>query len=78
MAKYTQFLNTHINVFTNENIIIYKATSFNTYFNPYPAKVIYLNFQPLEVVGRGQVAENYSYLLNLSTNISKSLCDRDQ
>ena len=71
MAKYTQFLNTHINVFTNKNIIIYNATSFNTYFNPYPAKLIYLNFQPL-------VAENYSYLLNLNTNSSKSLCDRDQ
>ena len=32
-------------------------------FNPYPAKLIYLNFQPLEVVNRGsdpqpQVVEN--------------------
>ena len=35
--------------------------------NPYPAKVIYLNFHPLEVVSRYrdtqlQVAENYWYL----------------
>ena len=46
---------------------------------PYPAKLIYLNFQPLEVVSRyrdprPQVVENYSYLLNLRTNIYKSLC----
>ena len=38
--------------------------------NPYPAKEIYLNFQPLEVVSRycdpqPQVVENYSYLSNL-------------
>ena len=44
-----------------------------------PAKLIYLNFQPLEVVSRYrdpqlQVAENYSYWLNLSTNIHKSWC----
>ena len=41
------------------------------------AKLIYLNFQPLEVVSRYrepqlQVAENYSYLNNLSTNSCKS------
>ena len=35
--------------------------------NPYPAKVIHLNFHPLEVVSRYrdpqlQVDENYSYL----------------
>ena len=47
--------------------------------NPYPAKLIYLNFQPLEVVHRYrnpqlQVAENYSYLFNLKTNIDKSWC----
>ena len=44
--------------------------------DPFPAKVIYLNFQPLEVVSRYrdpqlQVAENYSYLFNLHTNICK-------
>ena len=38
--------------------------------NPYPAKLINLNFQPLEVVSRyrdpqPQVVENYSYLFNL-------------
>ena len=43
----------------------------------YPAKLIYLNFQPLEVVFRYrypqlQVAENYLHLLNLSTYICKS------
>ena len=47
--------------------------------NPYPAKLIHLNFQPLEVVSRYrdtqfQVAENYSYLFNLSTNICQSWC----
>ena len=41
--------------------------------NPYPANVIYFNFQPLEVVNRGsetqpQVVENYSYLFHLRTN----------
>ena len=40
--------------------------------NPYPAKVIYLNFQPLEVVSRyrdpqPQVIENYSYLFETET-----------
>ena len=35
-------------------------------FNPYPAGVIYLNFQPLEVVSRYrdpqlQMGENYAY-----------------
>ena len=38
---------------------------------------MYLNFHPLEVVSRYrdsqlQVAENHSYLFNLSTNICKS------
>ena len=45
--------------------------------NPYPPKLNYLNFQPLEVVSRYrdpqiQVAENYSYLFNMGTNICKS------
>ena len=45
--------------------------------NPYPAKLIYLNFQPLEVVScyrdqQLQVAENYLYLFNSSKNICKS------
>ena len=45
--------------------------------NPYPAKLIYVNFHPLEVVSRYrdpqlQVNENYSYLFNLSTNVCKS------
>ena len=44
--------------------------------NPYPAKVIYLNLRPLDVVSRyldpqPQVVENYSYLLNLRPNIYK-------
>ena len=47
--------------------------------NPLTAKLIYLNFQPLEVVSRYrdpqlQVAENYLCLFNLSTNISKTGC----
>ena len=45
--------------------------------NPYPAKVIYLNFQPLDVVSRYrdpqlQVVENYSHLFNLRPNDYKS------
>ena len=53
--------------------------------NPYPAKLIYLNFQPLEVVSlyhdpqihnltdpQPQVVENYSYLLNLRPKICQS------
>ena len=48
-----------------------------TAINPYPAKLIYLNFQPFEVVfhcrnPQLQMAEKYSYLFNLSTNICKS------
>ena len=44
--------------------------------NPAPA-LIYLNFQPLEVVSRyrdpqPQVVDNYSYLFNLILNIYKS------
>ena len=44
--------------------------------NPYLAKVFYLNFQPLEVASRYrdpqlQVAENYSYLFDLYTNICR-------
>ena len=47
--------------------------------NPYTAKVIYLGFQPLEVVSRNhdsqsKVVENYSYLFNLRPNIYKSWC----
>ena len=47
------------------------------YINPLPARLLYLNFQPLEVVSRyrdpqPQVVENYSYLLNLRTTIYKS------
>ena len=44
--------------------------------NSYPAMVIYLNFQPLEIVCRYRdpqfqvhMTENYSYLSNLNTNI---------
>ena len=45
--------------------------------SPYPAKLIYYNFQSLEVVSRyrdpqPQVIENYSYLFNLTPNIYKS------
>ena len=46
--------------------------------DPYPANLIYLNFNSLEVVYRYrdpqlQVGENYSYLLNLRQNICKIL-----
>ena len=45
--------------------------------DPYPAKFIYLNFHPLEVVSRYrdpqlQVVWNYTYLFILSTDIYKS------
>ena len=48
------------------------------YINPYPAKLIYLNFQPLVVVSRYrdphlQMVENYSYLFNFRSNINKSM-----
>ena len=48
----------------------------NHVLNSYPAKLIYLNFHPLEVVSRyrdpqPQVVENYSYLLNLQILIFK-------
>ena len=46
-------------------------------YNPYPAKVIYLNFHPLEVVSRYrdpqlQVGENCAYLFILRSNIWES------
>ena len=45
--------------------------------NPYLAKLIYLNFQPLELVSRyrdpqPQVDEVYSFLFNLSPKTFKS------
>ena len=51
--------------------------------NPYPAKLNYFNFQPLEVVAhyrdpQPQVAENYSYLFILRPNIYKSYCSNTQ
>ena len=47
-------------------------------FNSYPAKIIYLNFHPLEVVSRYcdpqlQVAENYSYLLKFEHKYLQNL-----
>ena len=53
------------------------------FFNPYPAKLIYLNFQQLEVVSRyrdpqPQVVENDSYLFNLRPNIYKYWCLNSQ
>ena len=49
------------------------------FFNPYPAKLIYLNFHPLEVVSHYrepqlEVDGNYSHLFNLSSNIRNSSC----
>ena len=46
----------------------------SSFINPYPAGLIYLNFQPLEVVShhrdpQPQVAENYSHLFNLKPKI---------
>ena len=46
-------------------------------FNPHPAKLFFLIFQPLEVVSRyrdpqPEVIENYSYLFNLRPNIHES------
>ena len=49
------------------------------YNNPSPAKLIYSNFHPLEIVSRYrdpqlQVAENSSHFFNFCTNICKSWC----
>ena len=69
-----QFINFYDGLCEKLNILwIYKITT----LNPYPAKITYLNFQPLEVVSRyrdpqPQVIENYSHLFNLRTNIYKS------
>ena len=62
-----------------ETVYIYIYGPISTRAKPYPAKLIYLNFQPLEVVSRYRdqqphVVENYIYLLNLRTNIYKSAC----
>ena len=48
-----------------------------TALSPYPAKLIYLNFHPLEVVARYRdpqilVGENYAYLFNFRPNICNS------
>ena len=57
---------------------VFRVNSFEQLgINPYPAKSIHLNFQPLEVVSRyrepqPQVVKNYSYLFNLGPNIYKS------
>ena len=52
---------------------------FASCLNPYPANLNYLHFQPLEVVSRyrdpqPRVVENYSYLFNLTPNISTFWC----
>ena len=56
------------------NLSIPLSVDYLVVFNPHPARFIYLNFQPLEVVDRyrdppPQVVENYSYLFNLRPNI---------
>ena len=48
-----------------------------TMIDPYPAKLMHFNFQPLEVLSRyrdpqPQVIENYKYFFNLGPNIYKS------
>ena len=58
-------------LFTN---LKYKST-----INPYPAKLIYFNFRPLEVVPRyrdpqPQMVGKYSYLFNFRPNFYKSWC----
>ena len=58
-------------------MITFKKHTFDT-LNPYPANLIYFNFQPLEVVSRyrdpqPQVVENYSHLFKLRPNIYKSV-----
>ena len=50
------------------NCVTVKST-YSFEYHPHPAKLIYLNFHPLEVVSRYrdpqlQVAENYSFLFN--------------
>ena len=53
------------------------------YINPYPAMIIYLNFQPLEVVSRyrdlqPQVVENYANLINLTQKYLQILIFKHQ
>ena len=58
----------------------YSETNVPTYFlsvlnTAYPAKVIYLDFHPFEVVScyqnpQLQVGENYSYLFNLRSSLA--------
>ena len=56
-----------------QNVLI--AMDYRPYtFNPYPAKLFYLNCQPLDAVSlyrdqQPQVLENYSYLFNLKPTI---------
>ena len=61
----------HVDLYNgcNMNSVLYTPMVGKHVVNPYPAKLIYLNFQPLEVVSRYrdphlQVSENYSYWLN--------------
>ena len=70
---------TQLEVYENVNYLIWCFTGKQSDFNPYPTKLIYLNFQPLEVVSRyrdpqPEVAENYSYLFNLRLSIYKYWC----
>ena len=58
---------------------VVEAQEFQFIINPYPAKLIYLHFQLLEVASRYrdpqlQVGENYWYLFNLRPSICKSWC----
>ena len=41
--------------------------------NPLAAKLPYVNFHPLEVVGRGKVGENYSHLFLIRDRTSANL-----
>ena len=72
--KYTRIKKYNIQGHTNHNI---DAAISCMPFDPYPAKLMYLIFQPLAAVSHYrdsqlQVAENYSYLFNFSTHIFKS------
>ena len=69
---------THLNqniISSQEDGLLYKnQQSFKLTPNPHLAKLIYLNFHPLEIVSRYrdpqlQVSENYSWLFNLSNAI---------
>ena len=60
----------------NKSTVVQKGSAQNN-INPYPAKLFYLNFYPLEVASpyrdpQLRVGGNFAYLFNLKTKICKT------